>query len=51
MALLATRTVTGIQQSPVLVRVDGEGRVTVSSRETAYENKTCAPSRGHASAC
>ena len=29
----------GIQQSPVLVGVDDEGRLTVSSRETAYKTK------------
>ena len=38
-AVLATRTVSGIQQSPVLVGVDGEGRLTVSSRETAFKTK------------
>ena len=37
-AVLATRTTDGgIQQSPVLVVVDGEGRFVVSSRETAYK--------------
>jgi PPOX class probable F420-dependent enzyme len=36
--VLATRgTDGGIQQSPVLVNVDGEGRAIVSSRETAYK--------------
>jgi hypothetical protein len=29
----------GIQQSPVLVGVDDQGRLTVSSRETAYKNR------------
>lgn len=38
-AVLATRTSRGIQQSPVLVGVDDEGRLTVSSRETAYKTK------------
>ena len=38
-AVLATRTRDGIQQSPVLVGVDDEGRLTVSSRETAYKTK------------
>lgn len=36
-AVLATRTSRGIQQSPVLVGVDDSGRLTVSSRETAYK--------------
>jgi PPOX class probable F420-dependent enzyme len=37
-AVLATRgSETGIQQSPVLVNVDGEGRAIISSRETAYK--------------
>lgn len=36
--VLAThRTDSGIQQSPVLVNVDGEGRAIISSRETAYK--------------
>jgi PPOX class probable F420-dependent enzyme len=36
--VLATRRAgTGIQQSPVLVNVDGEGRAIISSRETAYK--------------
>jgi PPOX class probable F420-dependent enzyme len=36
--VLATRRVSGrIQQSPVLVNVDGEGRAIISSRETAYK--------------
>ena len=39
-AVLATRTRNGgIQQSPVLVGVDAEGRLIVSSRETAYKTK------------
>ena len=38
-AVLATRTPGGIQQSPVLVGVDEEGRLTVSTRETAYKTK------------
>jgi PPOX class probable F420-dependent enzyme len=39
-AVLATRTEEGgIQQSPVLVGVDGEGRFVVSSREAAYKTR------------
>jgi PPOX class probable F420-dependent enzyme len=38
-AVLATRSRSGVQQSPVLVGVDEEGRLTVSSRETAYKTK------------
>ena len=38
-AVLATRRPGGIQQSPVLVGVDAEGRLTVSSREAAYKAK------------
>ena len=38
-AVLATRTPDGIQQSPVLVGVDEEGRLIVSSRETAYKTR------------
>jgi PPOX class probable F420-dependent enzyme len=38
-AVLATRSGHGLQQSPVLVGVDGEGRLTVSSRETAYKTR------------
>lgn len=39
-AVLATRTRDGgIQQSPVLVGVDAEGRLIVSSRESAYKTK------------
>jgi PPOX class probable F420-dependent enzyme len=36
-AVLANRRQGGIQQSPVLVTVDGEGRAIISSRETAYK--------------
>ncbi len=36
-AVLATRCSGGIQQSPVLVNVDAEGRAIISSRETAYK--------------
>jgi PPOX class probable F420-dependent enzyme len=36
-SVLATRRSDGIQQSPVLVNVDGEGRAIISSRETAYK--------------
>lgn len=37
-AVLATRTRDGgVQQSPVLVAVDDEGRFVVSSRETAFK--------------
>jgi PPOX class probable F420-dependent enzyme len=37
-AVLATRgSGSRIQQSPVLVNVDGEGRAIISSRETAYK--------------
>src|SRR5689334_13310713 len=36
--VLATRRADGgIQQSPVLVNVDGDGRAIISSRETAYK--------------
>jgi PPOX class probable F420-dependent enzyme len=39
-AVLATRTSGGgIQQSPVLVALDPEGRVVVSSREAAYKTR------------
>jgi PPOX class probable F420-dependent enzyme len=38
-AVLATRTSEGIQQSPVLVGVDSDGRLVVSSRETAYKTR------------
>jgi PPOX class probable F420-dependent enzyme len=36
-AVLATRRSGGIQQSPVLVNVDGEGRAIISSRESAFK--------------
>ncbi len=37
-AVLATRTQSGeIQQSPVLVVVDSDGRIVISSRESAYK--------------
>jgi PPOX class probable F420-dependent enzyme len=36
-AVLATRSRRGVQQTPVVVGVDAEGRLTVSSRETAYK--------------
>ena len=37
-AVLATRGSDGaIQQSPVLINMDGEGRSIISSRETAYK--------------
>lgn len=39
-AVLATRTRGGgIQQSPVLVGVDGDGQLVISSRETAFKTK------------
>jgi PPOX class probable F420-dependent enzyme len=38
-AVLATRSRGRIHQSPVLVGVDDDGRLTVSSRETAYKTK------------
>jgi PPOX class probable F420-dependent enzyme len=39
-AVLATRTQDGgVQQSPILVGVDGEGRFIVSSREAAYKTR------------
>ena len=38
-AVLATRSPGRIHQSPVLVGIDDEGRLTVSSRETAYKTK------------
>jgi len=39
-AVLATRTAEGgIQQSPVLVTADDQGRLVVSSRETAYKTR------------
>ena len=38
-AVIATRSPSGIHQSPVVVGVDDEGRLVVSSRETAYKTK------------
>jgi PPOX class probable F420-dependent enzyme len=38
-AVLANRRPGGIQQSPVLVNVDDDGRAIISSRETAYKVK------------
>ena len=39
-AVIATRAAnSGIQQSPVLVAVDTDGHLVVSSRETAYKTK------------
>jgi PPOX class probable F420-dependent enzyme len=39
-AVLANRRSDGgVQQTPVLVNVDGEGRAIISSRETAYKVK------------
>jgi PPOX class probable F420-dependent enzyme len=38
-AVLANRRPGGIQQSPVLVNIDDEGRAIISSRETAYKVK------------
>lgn len=39
-AVLATRTADGgVQQSPVLVGVDDDGRLVISSRETAYKTR------------
>lgn len=38
-AVLANRRRGGIQQTPVLVAVDDEGRAIISSRETAYKVK------------
>lgn len=39
-AVLATRTPNdGVQQTPVLVAVDADGRFVVSSRETAYKTR------------
>jgi PPOX class probable F420-dependent enzyme len=37
--VLATRTADGVQQTPVLVGVDEQGRLMVSSRETAYKTR------------
>lgn len=36
-AVMATRGRRGLQQSPVVVGVDEQGRLVVSSRETAYK--------------
>jgi PPOX class probable F420-dependent enzyme len=38
-AVMATRSPGRLHQSPVLVGVDGEGRLVVSSRETAYKTR------------
>jgi PPOX class probable F420-dependent enzyme len=38
-AVLANRRPGGLQQSPVLVNIDDEGRAIISSRETAYKVK------------
>jgi PPOX class probable F420-dependent enzyme len=38
-AVLATRSGAHVQQSPVLVGVDQEGRLVVSSREAAYKTR------------
>jgi PPOX class probable F420-dependent enzyme len=38
-AVLATRSSSRIQQSPVLVGIDDEGLLTVSSRETAFKTR------------
>ncbi len=38
-AVIATRSEAGIHQSPVLVGVDEEGRLTISTRETAYKTR------------
>lgn len=38
-AVLATRSPGRLHQSPVLVGADEEGRLTVSSRETAYKTR------------
>jgi PPOX class probable F420-dependent enzyme len=38
-AVLATRSARGIQQTPVVVGVDDQGRLTVSSRETAFKTR------------
>jgi PPOX class probable F420-dependent enzyme len=38
--VLATRRGSGrLQQSPVLATIDGEGRVVISTRETAYKTR------------
>lgn len=38
-AVLANRRGEGVQQSPVLVTIDADGRAIISSRETAYKVK------------
>lgn len=38
-AVIATRSPGRLHQSPVLVGVDEEGKLTVSSRETAYKTR------------
>jgi PPOX class probable F420-dependent enzyme len=38
-AVLATRSASGVHQTPVLVGLDEEGRLTVSSRETAFKTR------------
>jgi PPOX class probable F420-dependent enzyme len=38
-AVLATKRVEGIQQSPIIAAVDDEGRAIISSRETAIKVK------------
>jgi PPOX class probable F420-dependent enzyme len=38
-AVLATRSPSGVHQTPVLVGLDDEGRLTVSSRETAFKTR------------
>ena len=38
-AVLATRSRSGVHQTPVLVGLDDAGRLTVSSRETAFKTK------------
>jgi PPOX class probable F420-dependent enzyme len=38
--VLATRPLSGgVQQSPVIATIDGEGRAVISSRETAYKTR------------
>jgi PPOX class probable F420-dependent enzyme len=37
--LVTQRSGGGLQTSPVIVGVDGDGRVTISSRETAYKTR------------
>ncbi len=38
-AVIATRSTNGLHQSPVLVGVDEEGHLTISTRETAYKTR------------